>query len=140
MRRQTSVSLVILVPALALLGCCCGHFWPAHDESLAGPYRLCAPMDRESMGVWLRDDSGLRQRIPATVFAVGWNDQFILAKQHPRGQGLVQPDTSVTDWYILRIADDKFWGGMTESEFAAKRDELGVPSNLGFTRVFKDLE
>ena len=79
-------------------------------------------------------------RVSWTVFAAGWNDEYIIVKQHPMGPGAASSDRSVTNWYIVRISDDNVFGPLTEDEFVAKRVELGVPGTLSFTRVFKNLE
>jgi hypothetical protein len=119
--------------AYAISGC--GHYG-CYLEHLTGHYDLFAPLDMESMAIW-RESLG---RVPASVFAVGWDDQFILAKQHPRAGYPAPAERNVTHWYIIRVTNDEVFGPLTESEFAAKRAELGVPDSLAFARVFKELE
>lgn len=80
-----------------------------------------------------------------TVFAIGYDDSFIIAKQHPRME--FKTDKSVTNYYIVPLKfkvhkspDENRIGPLTKTEFEAKRKELRVSDNLKFTKVFKDLE
>ena len=84
--------------------------------------------------------------ITSTVFAVGYNEDFIIAKQHPR-KFPNPPDKSITNYFIIPIKDkvrqspdDNKIGPLTESEFKEKRKELGIPDEVTFSIVLKDLE
>jgi hypothetical protein len=84
--------------------------------------------------------------IEATVFAVGYNNNFMIVKQHPR-KFPNPPDKSITNYYILPLKEGMDWrskngliGPLTKSEFIKKRKELGVPNNLTFTKILKDLQ
>jgi len=74
-----------------------------------------------------------------TVFAAGWNTDFIMVMQHP-GDGIHPANKSITNYFILRLKDDKLFGPFGEADFTEQRKLLGVPSNLDFTLVYKDLE
>ncbi len=126
----------IALATILLCGCSCD----VHDERLIGPYRLSAIDVHEQMSIYydLGDGSSIG-RISETVFAVGWNEKYIVAKQHPNN------DRRVTNYYYLEIARDSKYadpsasvtGPLSESEFKAKQVELGLPS---FTRSIKSLE
>ena len=74
----------------------------------------------------IKGSSGASTVVPRTVFAYGWNDDFIIAKQHPeKKDGKV--DTSTTYWYIVKVASGKVHGPMTEDEFTKLRTKLKVP-------------
>ena len=84
-----------------------------------------------------------------TVFATGYNDQYIIAKQHPlieRRHDSI--DKSITNYYILPRKEITNWrayqgliiGPLTESEFKEKKKELGIPDEVTFSIVIKDLE
>lgn len=128
--------LAAATASLGVAGCCPGGFFPVYLEDLPSSYRLLANAGWPLMSLW-RDDVC---RVPWTVFAAGWNDEYIIVKQHPMGPGAASPDRSVANWYIIRISDDNVFGPLTEDEFVAKRTELGVPETLAFARVFKELE
>jgi hypothetical protein len=79
--------------------------------------------------------------IGQTVFAVGWNAEFIIAKRHPsEGTEATKINKSVTEFYILNVATEKLVGPLNEVEFWKQRSLLGVPGDLGFTLVFADVE
>ena len=116
----------------------------AYEKNLTGRYALWAVDTRETMSLVRTEPPGKTgrcaiDRVSATVFGVGWSDSFIIAKQHPR-EFPNEPDRSITNWYIVRTADDTVFGPFDEETFAVKRDELGVPGDLEFTLVFDDLK
>jgi hypothetical protein len=110
------------------------------DEKITGPYRLSAIDITEEMSVCyeLKEEDTCIGRIPETVFSVGWNENFIVAKQHPSG------NKSVTNYFILdRKKDAKYvdpsvtvTGPMSESEYKRKSTLMSLPE---FTRMFDDL-
>ena len=125
-----------LVAAAALLSGC-GF---VHDEHLVGPYRLIAVDVYEQMNLSYSLDSGNAVgRIPETVFAVGWDDHYIVAKRHPHN------DRAVTQFFYLDIARDNKYadprtsvvGPLTESDFRIKQAQLHLPH---FRRTIKSLE
>ncbi len=116
------------------------HLGFDHDEKLIGPYRLTAVDMSEQMSVDYGLDGGSAiVRITETVFSVGWDERYIVAKQHPKN------DRSITNYFYLVIADDSPYanpaasvrGPFTAEEFAQKKKKLGLPD---FTRTIKSLE
>jgi hypothetical protein len=77
--------------------------------------------------------------VPPTVFAVGWNTSFIIAKQHPLKPRASKPDKSTTTFWIIRVADRAVIGPLSEPEFELTRIRLGVPIELEFRKQFPDL-
>jgi hypothetical protein len=125
---------------LALVVCLlsgCGFFY---DERLAGPYRLLAVDNSEEMAICEAASSGgCGWVVPPTVFAVGWNTSFIIAKQHPLKPRASKPDKSTTTFWIIRVADRTVIGPLSEPDFELTRIKLGVPSELEFKKHFPDL-
>jgi hypothetical protein len=78
-------------------------------------------------------------RIDATVYAVGWSGQYLVAKQHPAG------DKSKLNYFILDSGADSDYadpkmvvmGPLTEPQFRAKSTELKLPP---FTKVLESLQ
>jgi hypothetical protein len=72
--------------------------------------------------------------VPEYVFAVGHNDNFIIAKQHPTSsfETGFKIDTSVTNYYIIDInrrikrEGEKAIGPLTEEQFDRKRKEFKI--------------
>jgi len=127
--------LIFLIATVLLSGC--GF---VHDERLTGPYRLIAVDTLVQMGVSYGLPGGnVVGRIPETVFSVGWNSRYLVAKQHPKD------DRSITHFYYLDMSRDSTYadpsisvtGPLSESEFLRKRGELALPE---FTRTIKSLE
>ncbi|MDR2805906.1 MAG: DUF3997 domain-containing protein [Dysgonamonadaceae bacterium] len=87
--------------------------------------------------------------VPPTLFAAGYDDEYIIAKQHPRngvyGHGDI--DKNVTYYYIVPLKykvhhspDENRMGPLSEEEFSAKRKELKMSDSLTFTKTFKEPE
>lgn len=77
--------------------------------------------------------------INETVFAAGWDTNFIIAKQHPKDANQ-HVDKTVTNYYILRVADGSLTGPLQESAFIEARKRISVPSSLDFSLVFDELK
>ena len=138
MRRFAQPFLVVLACLGLLAGC--GGIGFAYEKRLSGKYGLVAADVLEQMVVaeMLPNGSAIGV-IPATVFAVGWNEQFIIAKQHPSDSNH-RVDKTVTQFYVLRISDGSLTGPLAEPAFSAERTKLGVPEGLSFTLVFDTLK
>ncbi len=120
----------------------CGGIGFAYEKELPGKYCIQATdtLDQMSIAKMPSDDSNLYSGvIPATVFAVGWNEHFIIAKQHPRDSHNIT-NKDVTQFYILRVSDGTVSGPWAEPAFDAERKKLGVPKDLTFTSVFDNLK
>jgi len=111
-----------------------------HDEKIAGPYRLVAIDISEQMGVCYTLEKGdCIGRIPETVFSVGWNERFIVAKQHPSN------NRSVTNYFILEMARDSkladpsasVTGPLSAAAFEERVASLGLPP---FTKTIEALK
>ena len=81
--------------------------------------------------------------VNATIFAVGYNDDFIIVKQHPRSFPN-PPDTNMTNYYVVPLkfkvnhwADENKFGPLTLEEFLIKRKELEISDDLEFSVVFQ---
>ena len=127
--------LIASTVVLTLAGC--GF---AHDEQLVGPYRLVAADVSDQMAICEGTASAVHCVIPATVFAVGWDGSFIIAKQHPYDlPQATKPDKSITSYWIVRISDRTVIGPLNKGEFETRRTMLGVPGELQFTKEFPEL-
>jgi hypothetical protein len=121
------------------------------EEHLTGNYYLIAmdySDDNLNISYKLGTDSYVGV-VPSTLFAVGYDDEYIIAKRHPRyglyGDGSI--NKKVTHYYIVPLKykvhnspDENRIGPLSEEEFQAKRKELNMPDSLTFTKIFKQLE
>jgi hypothetical protein len=86
--------------------------------------------------------------VPPTLFAAGYDDDYIIAKQHPcNGFGLSSINKKITHYYIVPLKykvhnwpDENRIGPLSEKDFLAKRKELKISDSLTFTKIFKKLE
>lgn len=113
------------------------------SHRLDGPYELVAIDEPSQMHLAYDIGDGVSVgRVPATVFAAGADARHVIAKRHPGG------DRTRTEWYILVRARDSasadpsasVVGPLTEAQFAAERERLGVAPSLEFTVVRRDLQ
>jgi hypothetical protein len=111
-----------------------------HDEHITGPYRLIAVDADNQMSIsYDLGDGSAAGRINETVFAFGFDERFIVAKQHPNA------DRSVTNFFYLdmtkdsKCADptDSVTGPLTEKEFESEAKLLNLPK---FSRILTVLE
>jgi hypothetical protein len=136
-RRAGALAAVCMLVATACFP------WSGGEHALEGPYALYAtdvPAQMELVYAVGRD--AYVQRVPATVFAAGWDATHIIVKRHPGG------DRTRTEYYILdRRRDGPYAeparsvvGPLTATEFAARRAELGVARSLDFRLTLHNLE
>jgi hypothetical protein len=132
-------SLAVLIIAL-LSECLCSCNFDSGTPWHSGPYALTwidTPDD-----VWLeyrRPGGGSDVRVDARVFAVGRNEHYVVAKQHPGG------DRSVTNFFVIDATresprserTDVVRGPLTEAEFQHLSHELALPP---FTKVLASLQ
>jgi hypothetical protein len=129
--------LIFQVMTLVTLISGCGF---AHDEHLDGPYYLTAVDISEQMSLSYDTGNGNRiGRVSETVFAVGWDSNYFIAKRHPDG------DKSKTEYYyLIRSKDHKFAnpedcvrGPFDEAGFNEEKAELKLPD---FSRILSNLK
>jgi len=108
-----------------------------YEEDLAAGYAVWATDTMQDAGIVHKDKggSGATGVVPRTVFAYGWNDDFIIAKRHPEKNRKV--DTGTTYWYIVEVASGNVHGPLSEGEFSNLRTKLKLPAELSFTRTIQ---
>lgn len=105
------------------------YYFVAADD----PARCCLSYHEEGDGV------NYSCLIGFGVFAAGYNDKYMIIKQHPVA------NKKVTNYYILSLEKEMDWitnnglmGPLGLEEFTNKCHELQIP--IIFTYVLKDLE
>ena len=114
----------------------CPFHGPIYEEDLVNGYAVWALDVMQDAAIVLKDKggSGGTVVVPHMVFAYGWNDDFIIAKQHPEKKDR-KVDISITYWYIIEVASGDVHGPLNEDEFDKLRTELNVPSELSFKTI-----
>lgn len=134
--EKASLFLVIL----SLSSCLFDY---SYTKQITGPYELSAVDEKEAMSIYA-DDKGVSGIgiIGRTVFAIGYNEDYIIAKQHPDN------DKSIINYYIIPLKynvnrvssiDENKIGPLTSMQFDLKRKELKI-DQVKFSIVFHDLE
>jgi hypothetical protein len=130
--------LWMIVCSLGLLilagGCPFSGWGNEYQDGLVAGYYVCAIDAIEEAAICLeceRSRGGV-EVVGPMVFAYGWNDDFIIAKQRPSEYGKMSQD--VVCWYIIDVLSRKVHGPLNEDGFWNRRAELGVPGGLSFTK------
>ena len=112
------------------------YYWVATDvgDNLALSYHEAADGDNYSF------------IISPTVFAIGYNEKYIIAKQHPRSFSDA-PDKNISNYYVLPLKEGIDWktkngliGPLTLKEFHDERNKLSIPDELVFSKIKKGQE
>ncbi len=81
--------------------------------------------------------------IPATVYAIAFDEKNIFARQHPWKYSL-QPDQTITNYFILPMKDTINWntnngllGPLSEEQCIKKCKDLGIKKRIKFTSIFQ---
>lgn len=92
-----------MILAVGLILNSCGGFGFLYQKHLTDDIWLIAVDEIEQMSVTLKDsDNGYSGIIEETVFAVGYNNDYLIAKQHPRKFPEPQQKDS-TNYYIIDL-------------------------------------
>jgi hypothetical protein len=133
-------------------GMCCLIFFSAgcfrhqYKKPIANGYYLYAYASDEDMLVMHFDKYGGLEIISPTVFAIGYDKNFIIAKQHPT----IYPEKenkNITNYFIISLKDSVSWtaqniaiGPLNEREFFETRKKLKVADTLGFFITFNSIK
>lgn len=126
--------VVLLLSALA-----CGGIGLAYEHDLVRDYAIWATDLKAQAAVVQKipDSSSASTVVRALVFAYGWNEAFIIAKQHPNLDGFDGIDTSITHWFIVEVANREVHGPLTETEYLELREKLAIPHDLDFVKTIE---
>ena len=133
MKKKLFCLLSFFAVAIFVIGCPEGL---AYEEDLGNGYAVWAVDVMKNAGIVLKDKRGSFAKVvvPHTVFAYGWNEDFILAKRHPEKKDK-KVDTSVTYWYIIEVTSGDVHGPLNEDEFCKLRTRLKVPEEISFKTI-----
>jgi hypothetical protein len=131
---------------LSILSACLGGLGFVFKEHLFGNYYLIAPDVIEQCALCYHEETdrdSYGDVIGETVFAVGYNDKYLIAKQYYSTIWGGDIDKSKIKYYILPLKEGMDWRtkngliGTTDSlMFENMRKELGI-SGLKFTKKVK---
>ena len=126
----------------------CGFVYKQH---LTGNYYLIAVDTKDDMDVCYHrqtDDALYIGITGASVYAVGYDDDFILVKAYRAlrdsiGISLQRYDKNTTEYYIIPVnntqeaweAQENKFRAFSKKDFEVKRKELGVSDDITFKRL-----
>ena len=134
MKRYSLKILTLLI--LASLTGCFGLF-DSHSDTIIGKYIILWIDVQETQTISEQSEinsSSSSQIILEYVFAVGHNNEFIIAKQHPTSgfDGGFEIDTSITNYYVIDInrkilkKGNKYFGPLKKMKFDSLRLKLNL--------------
>ena len=112
------------------------------EKEITDDYWLFANNTLDEMSIWFNAEKySNRLIVPETVFALGENGDFIIAKSHPKNleSGI---DKSVTYYHIIEVdkKSPEQSPNLTLEQFENKRKELNIPNDLDFDIVYEELQ
>lgn len=129
-----------------LLAACVPFSGFVHDEVLVGPYRLNAVDTDEDMAIcWATPEADcVGDGLPGpTVFAAGFDENYLVAAVHPSVSGQALDKTVTHYYYVVRAPDEAqklpysgINGPFDEASFKLEKARLHLPE---FTRTFDNL-
>jgi len=113
----------------------CPFMGLVYEEDLVDEYAVWAADGIEDAAIVRRhaQSPGAAGVVSPMVFAYAWNDDFIIAKQHPRKDRNV--DRGTTHWYVVEVASRRVHGPLDQAEFRDLQDKLKIPPELSFKTV-----
>jgi hypothetical protein len=142
-RVKTTCNLIIFGVLITILSGCGGLIT---RKIIANYYLVSTDYDNQTTSLEYKlDESGdYVGVIDEMVFEAGFDNKYIIAKQHPRNFPS-PPNKLITNYYIISIVDTPTLspekgviGPLTQQNFDIKRKELGIPNSLTFTIAIRD--
>jgi hypothetical protein len=119
------------------------------NDHLFGKYYLIAVDDDHQLSLSFRSpeyEETYLTIVPATVFAIGYNERYFIVKQHPYLFSNA-PINQITNYYIYPITGELgktntsgLIGPLTLSQFLFQRKKLNIPDSLIFTKEYGNLK
>ncbi|MFN8334475.1 MAG: DUF3997 domain-containing protein [Cyclobacteriaceae bacterium] len=127
----------------------CFGLFDSSSDTIVGPYKVMWIDLPEQQFICQQSEqysTSFHVLVPEYVFAVGHDDNFIIAKQHPTAgfEDDFKIDASVTQYYIIdtnvksEATGAKVFGPLTKAEFDSKRKEFRI-EGIKFELAYADV-
>lgn len=140
-KRLRNTNKIIGIFLLLLLESC--YFGAGLVErEITDDYFLFANNTLDEMSIWYQSEKySTHIIVPETVFAIGENGDFIIAKSHPKTTEN-EINTSVTYYHIIEVNKKSTEQSpkLTLEQFESERKKLNIPNDLGFEIVYEELK
>jgi hypothetical protein len=131
---------------LCCIICLCTACRHEYKKALCNGYALYAYAADEDMCVIYCDKYGCLDIIGPTVFSVGYDKNYVIAKQHPA----IYPEKEnkrITNYYIISLKQSISWknpnvamGPLNEKQFAEWKQKLKIADTLSFSTTFNNVK
>lgn len=139
------LKIFLLLFTLILTGCF--GYWDSASDRITGKYIVLCVDDIGSRCITEEiemNSSSSSEVIPAYVFAVGHNDDFIIVKQHPTGgvDSGFDIDNTITNFYIIDLngkvlKNGEKFGPLNQVQFDSLRKKLKI-EKIEFDQNYSD--
>jgi len=140
--------LIGILISLTVLFTGCFGLWDSGSDRIVGKYIVLWIDLRENQTISEQvemNSSNSSQVVPDYVFAVGHNDDYIIAKQHPTSgfEDGYKIDTKITYYYIVDMnrkvltKGEKTFGPLTINQFDSLRTVLKI-KNIEFDKIYPE--
>ena len=144
--RAKHIKIILLSSTVFLTGCF--GLWDSDSDRITGKYIVLWIDLQENQTIseqFEMNSGGSSQIVAEYVFAVGHNDDFIIAKQHPTNgfEGGYVIDTKTTNYYIVDMnrkilaTGEKVFGPLTRIQFDSLRVKLKI-KKIAFDQNYPD--
>lgn len=143
MKKGTLYLIVMLIGTA-----CVGGIGAVINKNIIGHYFLVAPDVEEQLSICYHqhsDEDNYGIIIGETVFAVGYNNEYIIIKQHPN-KSSDSLNKNKINYYILPVKDTMDWqtkndliGPLSLNQFEQLKKVYNL-ENVNFTIEYKELE
>lgn len=121
---------------LLIINVSCGY--GGFSDSIIEDYEVTWDEDPHQQAICRKTSSTSCSVIVAEyIFAVGHNEEFIIAKQHPTNR--LEVNTTITNYYIIDIRneDEEIYGPLQEAVFNASREKFGI-AHIEFDMIYSE--
>lgn len=118
--------------------------YDSDSKKLPGNYNICWVDNMRWQTIMYNSNGhgGGSYEVDPYIFSVGYNDKFIIAKQHPLCKDYLDsncfPDQNVINYFIINVIDREKFGPFSENEFQQKKKELNI-EDIKFTINFDEV-
>jgi hypothetical protein len=124
--------LALLLFLVCMLTSC---VFDSSTEELTQGYELAWIDFKENQAIYKGEE-----QVPGYVTSVGYNSDYIIAKQHPQKGGFYsEPVYSITNYFIIDIKENEkgdkqgVIGPLSKEQFDSKMEELEIKDKVKFT-------
>ena len=131
---KVASSIILILSILSFSSC----LFDSDTDKIVGDYQTTWIDIPQTRGINKGDEI-----VPAYVFEIGHNSNYIIAKQHPIKQGnIVSVHIDTTNYYIIEVSSNSFqdkpvYGPLNKESFDSLRQKLRI-ENIKFDMFYPE--